>query len=235
MALNYLGLVKTSLVDFPGRVAATLFTYGCNLRCPYCHNANLVVGGIPEDFLSREEILRFLDRRRSVLDGVAITGGEPLLHKDLPELLREIRERGLQTKVDTNGLLPERIPDLDADYIAMDLKMAPEHYGRLGPLGVCDPAERIRASLRALRERRAAGRGSYELRTTVVPGLMDSEDFRGMAGELIPEERIVLAPFRGGHTLDPAFRDRAAPTPEDMRHYAELLQASGADVVLREQ
>ncbi len=236
MALERLGLVKTSLVDFPGKVAATIFTYGCNLRCPYCHNANLVVGGTPEDFLDRGEVLAFLRKRARVLDGVAITGGEPLIHPDLPDLLAALRELSLQIKVDTNGLLPDRLDSLDADYIAMDLKTTPEQYGRLGPVGAVatTAAERIHRSLSILRGRRREGRGDYELRTTVAPGLVGEQDFRVMAELLQEGERMVLAPFRGGTTLDPTYGETSPPTPEEMARYAAILRESGAAVVVRE-
>ncbi|MFW5728542.1 MAG: anaerobic ribonucleoside-triphosphate reductase activating protein [Spirochaetota bacterium] len=236
MALERLGLIKTSLVDFPGKVAATVFTYGCNLRCPYCHNANLVVGGTPEDFLDREDVLAFLRKRARVLDGVAVTGGEPLIHPDLPDFIAALREMRLQIKVDTNGLLPGRLESLDADYVAMDLKSAPARYDRLGPVGAvaATTSDRILRSLSILRNRRRDGRGNYELRTTVAPGVVTEEDFRIMAGLLQEGERIVLAPFRGGPTLDPAWSDSSPPSPEDMARYAAILGTSGATVVVRE-
>jgi pyruvate formate lyase activating enzyme len=243
MALDTLGLVKTTLVDFPGKVAATLFTYGCNLRCPYCHNANLVVGGIPPDFVSRDEVLRFLSRRRRVLEGVVITGGEPLLHADLPELIADIRALDLAVKVDTNGLLPTRLDGLDADYVALDLKLAPERYGELGfngggtesPVGNSDaPADRLRNSLAVLRAGATAGRWSYELRTTVVPGLVEDRDIRAIGKLLTPGERLVLAPFRGGQTLDPRYAETAPPTPTVLQQFAETLRHSGAEIVVRE-
>ncbi|NBC28673.1 MAG: anaerobic ribonucleoside-triphosphate reductase activating protein [Spirochaetes bacterium] len=240
MALDKLGLVKTSLVDFPGKVAATLFTHGCNLRCPYCHNANLVTGGVPDDFLPRAEVLDFLARRRKLLDGVAVTGGEPLLHSDLDALIAEIRDLGLMVKVDTNGLLPERLEALDADYVAMDLKTAPERYPELADPGTArreppsSAGERIRASLAVLRDRARTGRWDYELRTTVVPELVTQIDVEEIAALLTPGERIVLAPFRGGRTLDPAYADTPPPAPALLQQFAEILRESGSNVILRE-
>jgi pyruvate formate lyase activating enzyme len=240
MALDKLGLVKTSLVDYPGKVAATLFTYGCNLRCPYCHNANLVTGGVPSDFRPRSEVLSFLSRRRTVLDGVAVTGGEPLLHSDLGELIAEIRNLGLMVKVDTNGLIPERLEGLDADYVAMDIKLAPERYPELAGPGTAgresprSAGERLGASLAALREHARTGRWSYELRTTVVPGLVTQMDIEAIATLLTPGERIVLAPFRGGQTLRPEYADTAPPAPALLQQFAETLRESGAKVIVRE-
>ena len=131
MALSNLGLVKTSLIDFPGEVAAVVFSFGCNLRCPFCHNPTLVNGSHPEDFISRGEILSFLKKRRNVLGGVCITGGEPLLHSDLVLLITEIKALGLKVKLDTNGTVPDRLREVKADYVAIDFKTSPEKYGLL--------------------------------------------------------------------------------------------------------
>jgi len=107
MALTHVGLQKTTLLDFPGEVAATVFTPGCNLRCPYCHNPSLVQPPYPQDLISLEELDRFLEKRAKVLGGVCITGGEPLLHDNLDELISLIRSHGLKVKLDTNGTFPE--------------------------------------------------------------------------------------------------------------------------------
>ena len=128
------GLQKTTLLDYPGHVACTVFTGGCNFRCPFCHNSSLVLperilGGMTED-----EILAFLKKRVGVLDGVAITGGEPLLHKDMPDFLRKIRELGYKIKLDSNGSFPDMLEHIVkeglVDRVAMDIKNAPELYGK---------------------------------------------------------------------------------------------------------
>ena len=125
------GLQKMTLLDFPGRVACTVFLGQCDFRCPYCHNFELVTGEAPP-VMSEEELLAFLRKRRGLLDGVAITGGEPCLHPGLYDLLGRIREMGYATKLDTNGNHPEllhRILDAGlADYVAMDIKNSPEKY-----------------------------------------------------------------------------------------------------------
>ena len=125
------GLQKMTLLDFPGRVACTVFTVGCNFRCPFCHNSSLVVPeNLPE--LSQAEFFAFLQKRRGLLDGVAITGGEPLLHADLPAFLEEIRALGFAVKLDTNGAFPDRLRAVLeaglADYVAMDVKNRREKY-----------------------------------------------------------------------------------------------------------
>ena len=129
------GLQKTTLLDYPGRVACTVFTGGCNFRCPFCHNASLV---IPESLRAAdggvEAVLAFLRKRRGLLDGVAVTGGEPLLHADMADLLRKIKELGYLVKLDTNGSFPERLRALVeeglVDRVAMDVKNSPALYAK---------------------------------------------------------------------------------------------------------
>ncbi|MBO7293563.1 MAG: anaerobic ribonucleoside-triphosphate reductase activating protein, partial [Clostridia bacterium] len=125
------GLMKMTLLDFPGRVACTVFTVGCNMRCPFCHNASLVVH--PEELLDDEDFFDFLKRRKGMLDGVCVTGGEPLLHLDLPFFLSRIRDLGFATKLDTNGTYPDALRKVVeaglVDYVAMDIKSPLEKYG----------------------------------------------------------------------------------------------------------
>ena len=126
------GLRKMTLLDFPGKVACTVFTCGCNFRCPFCHNASLVRGREADMELSADELLSFLDRRKTLLDGVAVTGGEPLLHAGSAELLKEIKARGYAVKLDTNGSFPGVLAKIlesgCVDYVAMDVKSSLEHY-----------------------------------------------------------------------------------------------------------
>ena len=169
------GLQKLTLLDYPGQVACTVFTGGCNFRCPFCHNAPLV---LPERMESDEDgtetVLSFLKKRQGILDGVAITGGEPLLHPDMPDFLRRIRDLGYKIKLDTNGSFPERLREIVeeglADRVAMDVKNAPALYGATIGLGSFDlrPVERSKDFL-------LEGRVDYEFRTTVVRGLHTRE------------------------------------------------------------
>jgi pyruvate formate lyase activating enzyme len=237
--------VKTSLADYPGEVAAVLFTAGCNLACPYCHNPELVHGGAPADFLPRAEIEAFLRRRAGVLTGVCITGGEPLLHAGVRELVGLVHELGLKVKLDTNGMLPDRLKAIPADAVALDLKLAPERYLELGAAGAASPpaahgraraaarsspAERIRSAVRAVRAHAAA----HEFRTTVVPGLVRREDIEAIVDLLEPGERYVLAAFRPGATLDPAYAARRAPEPDLLEEYASVARSRGVDCVVRD-
>ena len=173
------GLQKMTLLDYPGRIACTVFLQGCNFRCPFCHNSELL-DPAPEGEIPLEELLAFLKKRRGMLDGVCITGGEPTVQKDLPDLLRSIKALGYPVKLDTNGSNPTMLKALVAeglvDYVAMDLKNSREKYSLTA--GVAGLAmDKIEESLSFLLE----GTLDYELRTTVVRELHEENDFRNMA------------------------------------------------------
>ncbi len=167
------GIQKMTLLDFPGKCACTVFLAGCNLRCPFCHNAALVTGHAPTA-MSDEEFFKFLKKRRGLLDGVCVTGGEPTLRPDLPEFLGRIKALGYLVKLDTNGSNPQMLEQLLeqglVDYVAMDVKNSPARYGEtVGIPGM--PLEKTEQSLRLL----LGGAVDYELRTTCV------EEFHGPA------------------------------------------------------
>ena len=187
------GIQKLTLLDFPERVACTLFTAGCNLRCPFCHNASLVteIG----DALSTDEILATLKKRRGLLDGVCITGGEPTLQTDLADFIRAVRDMGYAVKLDTNGTHPDRLAALlDAglvDYVAMDIKNSREKYPLTVGVQHFDPAV-IDESITLLRESGVA----HEFRTTVVRELHTVEDIVAIARWVQGDgERLFLQQF----------------------------------------
>ena len=173
------GLQKMTLLDFPGRIACTVFLQGCNFRCPFCHNSDLL-GPRGDVEIPQEELLAFLKKRKGMLDGVCITGGEPTVQRDLPELLRSIKLLGYPVKLDTNGSNPAMLKALVAeglvDYVAMDIKSCREKYGQT--TGVDGLAmDKIEESMAFLLEDHV----DYEFRTTVVRGLHEEEDFQKMA------------------------------------------------------
>ena len=161
------GIQKLTLLDYPGKVACTVFMGGCNFRCPFCHNAELVVGGKTRQEIPEEEVLSFLEKRRGVLDGVCVSGGEPLLQPDLAAFLGRIKQMGYLVKLDTNGSMPERLCELAGqgllDYVAMDLKNSPEGYGATVGIRDFDVGD-VDRSIRFL----LGGAVPYEFRTTVV-------------------------------------------------------------------
>ena len=175
------GLQKMTLLDYPGRVACTVFLPGCNFRCPFCHNSPLISES--EEGLSLEEFFSFLKKRRGLLDGVCVSGGEPTLQADLPQLLAQIRDLGFLVKLDTNGSRPEVLRQLIdrglVDYVAMDIKNAPKAYAQTCGLEELD-LKNITESIRALLE----GRVEYELRTTVSTPLHQEKNMEEMASWL---------------------------------------------------
>lgn len=165
--MNIQGLQKLTLLDYPGKMACVIFTAGCNMRCPFCHNSRLVINPEKESELSVEEVLTFLKKRQGILDGVVITGGEPLLQSDIKELIIRTRELGYPVKIDTNGTFPDRLKELVneglVDYVAMDIKNAPELYGETVGISGFD-ISKIKESIAFLLENKV----EYEFRTTVV-------------------------------------------------------------------
>ena len=198
------GLQKLTLLDFPGTVACTVFTAGCNFRCPFCHNAALVLPErIEGDPNGVETVLRFLKTRQGILEGVAITGGEPLLHGDMADFLREIRALGYRIKLDTNGSFPERLESLIAeglvDRVAMDVKNDPARYADTVGLRALDlgAVERSRDIL-------MRGTVDYEFRTTVVKGLHTRESLLEAARWIAGVKEYYLQQYKdSGDLLDP--------------------------------
>ncbi|MBP3604363.1 MAG: anaerobic ribonucleoside-triphosphate reductase activating protein [Lachnospiraceae bacterium] len=169
------GLNKTTLLDYPGRVAATIFTGGCNFRCPFCHNGDLVLKPSIQDAYSEEEVLSFLQKRKNVLKGVCITGGEPTLQADLPVFMEKVKKIGYDIKLDTNGYQPQVLAELIGDglvdYVAMDIKNSKEKYPETAGLNDLQ-IEKIEESVELL----AGAIIPYEFRTTVVKELHTMED-----------------------------------------------------------
>ena len=169
------GLQKTTLLDYPGKVAATLFTAGCNFSCPFCHNSGLL-GNNAEAVCSQEDIMAFLEKRKNILEGICITGGEPTLQPDLEAFIRSVRSLGLAVKLDTNGYQPDVLIDLCEkgllDYVAMDIKAGKSHYARISGHPSLN-LDRIDRSIQFLLK----GKIPFEFRTTAVKGLHDQSDF----------------------------------------------------------
>ena len=187
------GFQKLTLLDFPGHTACTLFTPGCNMRCPFCHNTPLVTGEAQEEY-SEEEILSYLKKRQGILDGVAITGGEPLLHKDIGDFIRKIKAEGYKVKLDTNGSKSEVLKSLIneglVDFIAMDIKNTPEKYALTS--GSAVPYEEIAGSIELIKSSGIP----HEFRTTVVKEYHTKEDIISIAKMLGKGEKYYLQQFK---------------------------------------
>lgn len=188
------GLQKLTLLDYPEKVACTVFTAGCNFRCPFCHNASLVTHIQAEQEIRQEEFFLFLQKRQRILDGVCVTGGEPLLQEGLEEFLSKIKGLGLSVKLDTNGSFPDRLKALVdeglVDYIAMDIKNRKENYGKTIGIEGYDVAD-VDRSVRYILE----GNVPYELRTTVVREFHQRADIEAIGRWIEGAERYYLQQF----------------------------------------
>ena len=229
------GLQKMTLLDFPGKVACTVFLQGCNFRCPFCHNSDLLGAEGPEG-ISEEELLAFLKKRVGLLDGVCITGGEPTLSQELPDLMRRIKSLGFQVKLDTNGYRPDVLKALVGeglvDYVAMDVKNGPVRYAETAGMQHFH-LERIEESIRFL----LSGAVDYELRTTVAEPLHDETAISDMAkwlAELAGEHKILglyLQPFVDRDTVPVA--GLTAPDEKTLAKYCEILAGCAEKVEVR--
>ena len=223
------GLQKLTLLDWPGRVACTVFLGGCNFRCPFCHNGDLVTGPFP-DKICEGEILSYLEKRRGLLDGVCVTGGEPLLRPGLGDFLAKIRSLGFPIKLDTNGSCPQGLRNLWErgliDYVAMDLKNSPDRYAETAGVPGLD-LDPVRESAAWLLE----GHVDYEFRTTVVRQFHEAEDFLAMSEWIAGAEQYFLQSF-----VDRESVLRPGLTPwgrEDLERFADLVRPKVPSVRLR--
>lgn len=227
------GLQKMSLLDYPGKVACTVFLPGCNFRCPFCHNFELLDTKNTE--MDTDALLQFLSKRQGILEGVCITGGEPTLQKDLPDLLKQIRALGFSVKLDTNGYRPEVLKTVVeeglADYVAMDVKNSPAYYGPTCGLESMD-LSRIEQSLRIL----LAGGTDYELRTTLMLPLHTDQSVEEMVSWVkkcsqSKAKRWFLQPFVDRDTVP--FAGFSAPEKEALQRWAGILSAAAEQVCIR--
>lgn len=195
------GFQKLTLLDFPGRTACTVFTGGCNLRCPFCHNA-LLVTEMDDDRFEEEEIFEHLERRKNVLDGIAITGGEPLLQKDIERFLYELKDTGIAVKLDTNGCYPEKLKGILelglADYVAMDIKNSPQKYGVTVGVENFDISP-INSSIELIKNSGV----DYEFRTTVTENFHTVDDVEEIAKWIQGAKHYYLQNFvDSGNLID---------------------------------
>lgn len=226
------GLEKFSSRDFPGHISSTIFLGGCNFRCPYCHNSDLVLNPGRLQTIPADIFLSYLDLRRNWLEGICVSGGEPLLHDDIEELLQVIKDRGLLVKLDTNGSLPgplRRLIDSGlVDWVAMDIKAPLERYrevtrSELDVENIIQSVEMIKSS----------GLTHY-FRTTVVPGLVEADDILKIGEWLKGESVYVIQPFLPQTTLDPRYLEIDPYSSEEMKSMAVSVQKFFKEVRVEE-
>jgi pyruvate formate lyase activating enzyme len=207
------GLQKVSLIDYPGRVAAVVFTMGCPLRCGYCHNPQIVVPELFGEAIPEEKLMGFLERRKGKLDGVVVTGGEPMMHRDIERFLKAIKAMGYSVKLDTCGAFPGALEAVIeeglVDYLAMDLKAPLDRYAEVAGVPVDQKA--IKRSIEIIR---SSGL-DYEFRTTVVRGQLSEDDIVCMAESIEGSKKYVLQRFRNSETIDRTFRQRETYSDEE--------------------
>jgi len=213
------GLQKLTLLDFPDRMACTVFTHGCNFRCPFCHNASLVEGD--NAHLPVEEFEDFLKKRQGILDGVAITGGEPMLQKDLKDFIKMIKSYGYLVKLDTNGTYPEKLEELIdeglVDYVAVDIKATPEKYAKTIGVENFDITP-VKKTVEILKQ----GKVPYEFRTTVVKELHEAADFEIIGKWLEGAPRYFLQQFVDSGDL--IGEGMSAHSEETMKEFLGIVQ-----------
>ena len=224
------GLEPFSSKDFPGHIAATIFLGGCNFRCPFCHNSQLVLEPQKAPTFPMDYFLGFLDARRDWLEGVCVTGGEALLTNDLDVLLSVLKDRGLLVKLDTNGTFPDRLEILLqaglVDFVAMDIKSALDRYPEVVRVKV--DVDAVERSVDMIRDSGIR----HMFRTTVVPGLVGREDIAAIGRWLKGSELFQLQQFSPRNTLDPAFEKKLPYSREDLEDMAEILKSEFKEVRL---
>lgn len=214
------GFQRSSFIDYPGSISAIVFTIGCNFRCPYCHNPELVfetAAEIPED-----EVFAFLEKRAGVLPAVTITGGEPTLHDDLPDFMRKVKALGYKVKLDSNGTHPTMLKGIVreglADYVAMDIKAPRAKYA--ATVGAAVNTEAIAESVAFL----LSDAVPYEFRTTVVRSQLSPDDFLEIGREIRGAKKYFLQQFNPATTLHPLFRKKLSYSKEELETIAKSLE-----------
>lgn len=237
-------LVKTTCVDFPGRVAGSFFLKGCNLRCPYCYNTGLVIGNDSGDQLTTiEELFQHLEKRQGILTGLVISGGEPLLNPYTPLIIKKAKELNYKIKLDTNGTLPDELdtflnnPELSPDFVAMDIKTSPERYATL----ICNKQSKffgnteyfVNVVKRSASLVASLPTNCREYRTVLVPGLVTKDDITNMSDFLPKDASWQFAQFQPGNCINPAYNEIYAYTDKEAAELITHAQSLIPGAILR--
>ena len=231
--MKLIGLQKMTVLDFPGRVACIVFTFGCNFRCPFCHNASLVIGEGESD-VTEEEFFSYLKKRKGILDGVCVTGGEPLLQKDIEIFLEKIKALGYEVKLDTNGTFPDKLKKIVeaglVDYVAMDIKNSPEYYSVTAGKEEID-FEKIKESVDFLINE---AKVDYEFRTTVVAQFHTESAFDDIGKLIAGAKKYYLQGFVDsgdliGDNLSALPKNVMEKMAERVKSYVEHVEIRGVN------
>lgn len=225
------GLQKVSLIEYPGKIGAVIFTQGCNFRCPYCHNPELVDPGLYGNCLAEEDIFSFLEKRRGKLEAVTVTGGEPTLQDDLPVFLERIKGMGYLVKIDSNGSHPDMLEGLTrgklVDYIAMDVKAPLEKYEKITAARI--DHSKIKRSIDMI----IALGIDYEFRTTVPRSMLEMEDVLAIGRLIKNARRYIIQKFVPSKTLNPSFVNDTSYSDEDLSVLKKKLEKNIQIVAVR--
>jgi pyruvate formate lyase activating enzyme len=228
----FAGLERLSLIDYPGNLSAVAFTYGCNMRCPYCHNPELVTEKLDTNrIFSEEDVTNFLKTRTDKLDGLVITGGEPTMHKDLPRFISDVKKLRFKVKLDTNGsnvcMVKELIDNQLVDYWAIDVKYSDELYkqGLNGGIQIANISEALKLIMKDGKD--------YEFRTTITKSLHDENAMHEIGKLVKGAKRYFLQRFNPGKTIDPTFDESEIPDEKTLKHFARIMREYVDEVDIR--
>lgn len=225
------GFQKLTLIDYPGKLATTVFTVGCNFRCPFCHNPELVDLKLVHNEESEKEFFKFLKARKGKLEGVCITGGEPLIQPDIINFIKKIKKLGFLVKLDTNGARPDLLKKIiDArlvDYIAMDIKNQIKNYNKT--TNTKTDKDRIKLSVDLIMHSRIP----YEFRTTAVPGLHSEKDFAEIAKWIKGAPAYYLQEYREGKILDPSLKNKTKGKTLNLENIKKKIEKNFGKVGIR--
>lgn len=229
MIKSFLG---SSIIEYPGKISSVVFIGGCNLRCPFCYNPDLVLPELVEKLsdISEDEVIKKLKERKGFIDGVSFTGGEPLLAPGLMSFLKRVKDEiGIKVKIDTNGTLPDRLKTAlpFIDYISMDIKSSPEKY----PVATGNNTEfkKVEESIEIIK-----GIENYEFRTTMVPGIVDKDDIKKICEKIGPVRKYVLQGFKNRKTLSPEFSGKSPYLKKYLKEASLDLKECAGIVEIRE-
>lgn len=234
--MKFYGLQKTSLIEYPRKIVSVVFTGGCNFRCPFCHNRDLVLNFDKLEEIDETEVIKHLENNKKLIDGIAVTGGEPTLHPKLPDFFRKIKDMGLLTELETNGTNPEMISQLIkeklVDYFAIDIKCPLDEKRYYETAGGAK-----NNTLKYLKKTISLVQNSgvdYEFRTTLVPGLITKKDVYLIAEQLKGSKKYVIQKFLPNSTLDPEYEKKEILSPEFFNEFKEKLKGHFGELLVRD-
>lgn len=224
------GLQSLSTVDYPGHLASTVFVQGCNFRCPYCHNPELITLDKRFDF-SEKDVFKFIDRRKKIIEAIVISGGEPTIYDDLPDFIKRLKDMNLKVKLDTNGSNPRQLEKLMRmwllDYVALDIKTSLDKYH------LVTNQKGIRRAVNESILLTMLSTVPYEFRTTCVPGIVGKEDFYSIKETARGAKAYYLQQFQGGVTYDKNYQNVKPYKKEDLEGFKKILEETAEKVEIR--